>query len=205
MNLEECKYCFKSIENGSTLLDLMVNHDVLCPHCRRQFLYSKKKFYLDKVRVNYFYVYNDFFSSLLVQYKECMDEALHDVFIYTKRLWIWIRFHHYTIVPLPSSEEKLKERGFHHVEKMFEGVRIPQCDCLEKIGNQKQAFLSKMERQKMSFQIGCKEDIVIPKRILLVDDVLTTGNTMKGAIHALSHKKCKIKILVVAIHPLNLK
>lgn len=203
--MEECKYCFKSIENGSTVLDLLANHDVICPVCRRSLTTSKKKFYIQKIKVNYVYVYDDFFSSLLVQYKECMDEALADVFLYTKRWWLLLRYQGYTLVPMPSSVEKIKERGFHHVARMFENTSLQQCDCLEKISSQKQAFLNKKDREKMKFNIKCKENMTIPKKILLVDDVCTTGNTIKGELQALSVYNCKIKIFVVAIHPLNLK
>lgn len=203
--MEECKYCFKSIENGATILDLLLNRDVLCPSCRRSLQKAKRFTKFHGIPLISFYIYNNFYSSLLVQYKECMDEALSDVFLYPFVWWIKIRFNSYTIVPIPSSSEKLAERGFNHVIKMVEQTKLPICDCLLKTENIKQAFLSKTQREKMKKDIKIKPGMSIPKRILLVDDVLTTGNTMMGALEALQGIDVKIKILVVANHPLNLR
>ncbi|MEG0408773.1 MAG: phosphoribosyltransferase family protein [Bacilli bacterium] len=99
----------------------------------------------------------------------------------------------------------MAERGFNHVIKMVEQTKLPICDCLLKTENIKQAFLSKTQREKMKKDIKIKPGMSIPKRILLVDDVLTTGNTMMGALEALQGIDVKIKILVVANHPLNLR
>lgn len=187
------------------MLNLLFNRDMICPECRRSFVVCKKRIKIQGYTYKSLYIYNDFFSSLLIQYKECMDEALSDIFIYPYIWFIRLRYLRYTIVPIPSSQEKLNERGFNHVIKMFEKTRLPVCDCLEKKGSSKQAMLGKKERERMEKDICVKDGNTIPKRILLVDDVLTTGYTMQGAINALSKFECKLKILVISTHPLNIK
>ncbi|MBQ1467364.1 MAG: hypothetical protein IIZ27_02690, partial [Solobacterium sp.] len=54
------------------------------------------------------------------------------------------------------------------------------------------------ERQKMSSQIRLKRNITIPSRVVLADDIVTTGSTMRGARNALAGKKIKIAYYAVA-------
>lgn len=203
--MSKCLLCGGSLEQGATLVELFINHDVLCPTCRHQLKKNKKKFKINKVEVEAAYIYNDFFSSLLVQYKDCHDEALKPVFMYPMRWYFALKYHGYTLVPLPSSKHKQKERGFNHVLGMFEWCRNTKLCCLEKVGDQKQVHSSIKQRQEMVNQIQLVSKLGTIKKILLIDDVCTTGSTLKGAISALSTYKGKLKIFVIATHEMNVK
>ena len=91
------------------------------------------------------------------------------------------------LVPIPLARKKLKNRGYNQAEeiakKLGKELKIPVIiDCLIKIReNLPQMELSKEERQeniKGVFEIKNKEKIQ-GKKILLVDDVYTTGATME--------------------------
>lgn len=109
------------------------------------------------------------------------------------------------MVPMPSSVEKVHERGFKHVNLIFKGLKLNMLDCLEKNSNQKQVYSTKSQRTQMISSIKLKPNMDIPKKILLVDDVCTTGSTLKGALEAMEGRFQKCKILVVATHELNIK
>lgn len=203
--MDRCLYCNQSLEHGATLIELLINHDVLCPMCRHELIRNKKKFSINNIPVDACYIYNDFFSSLLVQYKDCMDEALKSVFLFNHRLIFHVKYWGYTLVPMPSSKDKIKDRGFNHVLGMFEWCKNEKYCCLEKTSNQKQVTSTSIQRQKMIGNIRCTKDVKHIKKILLIDDVCTTGSTLKGALEALSSFEGKIKIFVIATHPLNLK
>lgn len=201
----KCIYCFESLNQGATILDLFLTVDVLCPTCRRQLIRVRKRFKINDIVVQSMYLYDEFYSSLLVQYKDCMDEALYSVFLYPFKLYLKIKYYGYTLIPMPSSYEKIAERGFKHVNLIFECLDLEMLDCLEKDSNQKQVLSTKKQRKEMISKIKIKQNTTIPKRILLVDDVCTTGSTLKGALEALEGRYKKCKILVVATHKLNIK
>jgi ComF family protein len=93
----------------------------------------------------------------------------------------------YVLVPVPLTKKKLKTRGFNQSEEIAKEIsknmKIPVVSgCLVKIKEtQSQMELSKQERTenvKGMFEILDAEKIK-NKKILLVDDVYTTGATME--------------------------
>lgn len=87
------------------------------------------------------------------------------------------------ILPVPLGKEKLRNRGFNQVSellKSFETDKIEE-DVLVRIKESNvQARLSREEREnniKDAFEI-VKPDVVKGKKVLLVDDVFTTGITI---------------------------
>ncbi len=196
---KRCKLCFEKIHHGATLFQLFLWKDCLCPSCRRKFKIQKRKFEIKNIKGVGLYEYNEFFSETLVQYKECMDEALAPIFLLKHRVQLFFRYYGYTLVPMPSSSEKRAQRGFCHVTQMTHPIGLPLVDCLEKKGNQKQVFSSFSQRLEMKENIGLKKGVKIPRKVLLVDDVCTTGSTLKGAIQALKSTQCKMSILVISL------
>lgn len=99
------------------------------------------------------------------------------------------------IVPIPLHTERLRERGYNQAELIAEKVsriiNIPLiADCL--IRKKKTNRQSEMERyedrlQNVSNAFYCiKPEKLIGKSILLIDDVLTSGETMISAAGAIN-------------------
>jgi competence protein ComFC len=93
------------------------------------------------------------------------------------------------IVPIPLSRERLVERGFNQAELLARKLGQPIVDALIREKNeQKQSKKNRRERLLMrETPFHLKDDhvrIVTGKKILLVDDLYTTGATMRLAATA---------------------
>ena len=191
-----CLWCDGDVEKGHNIFKILMGNVMLCGKCQKQFTVIKKEFVVDKVKGLALYEYNEFFSSVLIQYKECFDEVLKDVFLKPFNHYISYKYRGYSLVAIPSSKQKYEERGFQHVKQIFENVKLPWCDVLEKRSNVDQKKLSLAKRKHI--ELSLIDGVKIPNKILLVDDVYTTGSTIRKAIALLKADSRIIKVLVVA-------
>jgi competence protein ComFC len=99
---------------------------------------------------------------------------------------------------MPSSEEKIKERGFSHLMEMYASLGLPMMEPFIKNASAVQKELNYAGRQKITEQISLRKDAVLPEKIVLCDDVITTGATLKGALHCLNRTKHHILIYAAA-------
>lgn len=86
------------------------------------------------------------------------------------------------IVPVPVTAQTLSSRGFNQVEGLLEGVRL--CHCLRAKYQEKAAQSTKNRHQRLLSKqpfVLQKPALVTGRRILLVDDVYTTGRTLYHA------------------------
>lgn len=109
------------------------------------------------------------------------------------------------IIPVPLHKEKLKDRGFNQSEIFADAIgkklNIPVSKniLVRKIKTLPQVNMKKEEREKnVKDAFKCKKEIH-RKNIILVDDVFTTGSTVKECIKELKKKGAeKINVIVFA-------
>ena len=195
-----CLMCGKKMTTD-TFSDLFRQEDVLCSDCRSGWKRIDRRFRFDGIPAFALYEYNDAFSSCLIQFKECGDEALKHVFLYPDQRKLERMYKGSAMLLLPSSRKKQQERGFSHLYMLFSQLRLPVLEPFVKVDEIEQKEMNFVERQKMTSGIALKEGIEIPKRIVLADDVITTGSTMRGAIAVLP-KRRNIRIFACAVSPL---
>lgn len=104
------------------------------------------------------------------------------------------------MVPTPSSKVDDEKRGFNHVKEIYKSLGLPMLDVLIKISKEKQSSKSKKNRLKVDKKIISKNiDLLKGKKVLIVDDIYTTGATMQRAINLVKEGNPKtIKVLVIA-------
>lgn len=92
-----------------------------------------------------------------------------------------------TFVPVTAAA--FSRRGFDHMEviahRMAELAGLPLIDALAKHGSVDQRALGRAERQERSRDVYEVVEPVAGMRLLLLDDVITTGATMRAAASAL--------------------
>jgi len=145
------------------------------------------------------YFYNEKIQELLYQFKGCKDYELRTIFLEYFSFYLNIKFKGYTLIPAPSFGKNDEERGFNHVDQMFSIIRLPILKCIHKIKKVKQADLSTSDRGKIGKVLSIDNVNLKHRKILIVDDVFTTGSTIRSMIKLVKEKGAKnIKVLLMS-------
>lgn len=195
---DTCKICFNPIEQN-TFHSLVFKHPTICHDCLLKLGPVLNTFEIDGVKCIHLYFYNEKIQELLYQFKGCYDYELYSVFLEYYLSYLNFKFKGYEIVPAPSSQKSDKERGFNHVEEMFKFLHLKMNKCIHKTKQRKQADLTTKEREKIGNYLIIDEVDLSNKKILLVDDVYTTGSTIKSMIKVVKEKGAKkVKVLLMS-------
>lgn len=158
------------------------------------------RFKVDTYQATAIYEYNSFIRKLIYQFKGCYDYELKDVFLECYYRFIKLHYYSYYIIPIPSYEPDDEERGFNHVQEIFKTLGLKTLNILIKKEKHKQATSTLKERNEVHKVLAIKKPINLSgKKVLIVDDIYTTGATIKSAINLIEklHPKT-IKILTIA-------
>ncbi|MCR5795019.1 MAG: hypothetical protein K6G61_06720 [Solobacterium sp.] len=195
--MHRCLLCGRDLSRTS-FRDALYSDDPLCSSCRSAWVKKTLKMRFCGVPLESPYLYSDAFSAALIQYKECGDEALKDIFLYPFRDRIRFRYRGYTLVPMPSTQAKREERGFDHVRCMFACTGLPVQDLFVRQGQGDQKKRTRTQRSLVLEEIALMPDMQIPDKVLLIDDTVTTGSTLKAALALLADKGVKLRIYTVS-------
>ena len=80
-----------------------------------------------------------------------------------------------TIVPIPLSPERLQERGFNQAEALIVEAGLQSANLLKRTHSEKQSKKSRSDRIHVPQVFSLEPTTLEGKRILLVDDIYTTG------------------------------
>lgn len=194
-----CKICFKSFKLDS-LRNIVYKRISICHRCFDKLTPNFYKYKIDNIPALSLYDYDDTFKALLYQFKGCYDIELGQIFIEQYLLYLRFVYHGYVLVPMPSSKEDDIKREFNHVIESFKIMNLEFLNILYKSERYKQSDQPHSERHKISKYLKVSDlKEVRNRKILLIDDVVTTGSTLKSAIKLIKkgNPKC-IKILTLA-------
>lgn len=195
-----CKNCFSELEflDGNVCEvcgDKILDENKICDVCK------DSRFSFDKSRS--FAFYEEKAATLVKRFKYSGKKyyAKHLAELMTRNSDCFEDVDFITFVPIGS--KRRKERGFNQAEELAVEIgkilNIKVLDALEKIGSERhQAGLSQKERQEnLSGTFKLKDELeesLKDKKILLIDDVFTTGATLSECSKVLkSDKKNKPK------------
>jgi ComF family protein len=110
------------------------------------------------------------------------------------------------VVPVPASLRGLWKRGFNQstvlADPLGKLMGIPvERSVLSRQGSKQQVGLGRSDRNRnaaVSFGPGRRIDLVNGKRVLLFDDVYTTGATVRACARILLRKEASVSVLTFA-------
>jgi competence protein ComFC len=178
-----CTICSRPL----ALLDAKFIHGTICHDCFRWEEDPKWKGVLESNRS--VYQYNDFLKELLARFKYRGDYALAKVFSEDVRA-VLSGGALDLIVPIPLSSERLSERGFNQAKALVAEAGFQAEELLVRIHGEKQSKKSRSERIHLQqvFKVKVVERADFSgKNILLVDDIYTTGSTLRHAARVLKN------------------
>ena len=154
-------------------------HGDLCNDCVRWEEDPEWSGYLDK-NVSLFQ-YNDFLKEVIARYKFRGDYMIAKVFAEQMKSEL-AQLEYDLLVPIPLSEERQYERGFNQAEALLAESGFPSTLLLTRIHSEKQSKKSRNERIHVPQVFQVSEDPELTgKTIVLVDDIYTTGSTLRHA------------------------
>ncbi|MGG3467872.1 ComF family protein [Neobacillus pocheonensis] len=190
---ETCGMCNRPFK----MLDEKFRHGDLCYDCKRWEEDPEWQGFLEKN--NALFLYNDFLKEVLAKFKFRGDYALAKVFVglFKEEL---AKMKPDLIVPIPLSEERLFERGFNQAKALIMESGLTPVDILSRIHSEKQSKKSRLERIHLPQVFKINPDMNLQgKSIILIDDIYTTGSTLRHAAKLLkSAGATSIQSLTVA-------
>ena len=181
-----CKICFKNLNVSNSFSSFLSCKRVICDKCQKKFKDIDKHMKINGVDVWFLYEYDNNYRSLLYNYKGCYDIELSDVFLHKYVNSIRKLYKGYTIIYPPSSNEDNTSRGFIHMYEMVKCLKLPIEDMFYKTRKYNQSDHAFAMRRFIKDYIRLKPNVKIEnKKYLIIDDVFTSGSTIKTIIKIL--------------------
>lgn len=194
-----CLICLQPIYKDISFVHLVKNLPV-CINCLSQFELLNLTVDFHHHPLTILYKYNEFFQSLLYQYKGLYDYALKDTFLCLLDTNLKQRYQNFIITPIPSFQDDNVLRGFAPMEEIAKTLSSQVFNGLYKKEKYKQSELSFQERKQVYRKIGIKhQEQLYHKDVLIIDDVLTSGSTMKACLDlVMTCYPRKVELLVLS-------
>ena len=192
-----CKVCFSPIYVRH--LFQWQREPVLCSKCYHQLEWHHQINTFEGISIESFMVYGPIVKSRIHQYKALGDIELGKTFLHQHLDYLSVKYRGFTFLPAPSYQDHIVQRGFHHLDEILLPISLPRVHVFFKNKPYRQAEQDLLVRHEISDVIQRHVGISLPRKLLLFDDVMTTGETMRSMIKLLPvDQKFNLKIIVLA-------
>ena len=187
-----CNACFEKLEKiqGNRCIKCSRKYpNTICRDCKRWREYDSNDPLVRNVSV---YTYNERMKEMVAQWKYrgdyCLTEAFQHDFnevFYQQFSKIYKRS---VVVPIPLSKERLLYRGFNQAFVLAQLLPLKRKELFVRKHSEKQAKKSRRERVLSRNPFKLLQPI--NKTVILVDDIYTTGMTVRHAARLLQQNGC---------------
>ena len=172
----------KDIISGEEIVEYTKNK-IINDETEKKLLEIKKFRKLNNIY--YVWDYNEYFKKLIFNYKYKRKKKISKLIaelIYKEFYYVLEKEKIDIVISVPINKKRKSERGFNQVDEILKALNINYIE-IERIKNTEKMhkILDEKQRQeniKGSFKINKNVDLK-NKNILLVDDIITTGATLK--------------------------
>lgn len=195
-----CLNCFEPLHHGLSLYaTLFKAPDLLCGHCRQSLTPLVKNIQVNELTIFALVAYTEGVGHWMTQIKEAQDISLAPVFVTPYISLLKKKYKHRIWLIVPSSEEKTSQRGFHALKEMLKPLHVEILDLFEK-DNIKQRESGLKQRLEISSHIRLKKSVGHLGDVVLIDDVCTTGNSLKACVDLIRPHTDSLEICVLCMH-----
>nr|WP_207927439.1 ComF family protein [Streptococcus catagoni] len=188
-----CQLAFERIKQPNCSRCHKAHTEGICLDCQN---WEKKDHFVSHRAL---YSYNEKMRDYFSSYKFQGDYVLRQVFAEEINKLIKKDYKDYTVIPVPLSDQREEERGFNQVTAVLDCQSIPYQDIIVKKESQRQSHKGKKERERSQNPFCLKKDCQIPQKILIIDDIYTTGTTLWHIVKLFKETKCEeIKTFSIA-------
>lgn len=178
----------------------------LCKDCWKNLPWFKQTLEYPNLNVYVACVYQYPLNRMIQQFK--YEQQLHYLPLFTQILLNLKLPKVQAIIAMPISEQRLAERGYNQAlllaKQLSKQFNIPLWQPISRKQEHKQKGLSRVERRQnieQQFYIAEKPKVRF-RRVLIVDDVVTTGSSLDALALQLKHLGCKeIHAVCLAMPP----
>lgn len=196
---DECLICLSNLHKITSLAHL-VSPIPLCNECLQKFKILDKTITFHHYPLRVLYHYDDFFKSLLFQYKGLYDYALKDAFLVLFQNELKEKYGTHIIVVAPSSKDDNEIRGFAPMESIASTFSSYVFTGLYKKEKYKQSDLSYEERQMVYKKIDIIDgEQLTGQKVLIFDDVITSSSTLLACLsHVERYHPQSIELMILS-------
>lgn len=196
---DECLICLIPLLKEISWVQL-VHPLPICLHCLHQFEMIHYDIDFHHYPLHILYHYNEFFRTLLFQYKGLYDHALKDAFLCMFQQDMIQKYREHVIVVAPSSYQENQKRGFAPMYTIASTFSSNIFTGLYKLEQYKQSQMEYKERKDVLKKIGIRNgEILRNQKVLILDDVITSSATLYACLsHVLEYKPQSVELLVLS-------
>ncbi|PAV31012.1 competence protein [Virgibacillus profundi] len=186
----ECEEKLELLKGRQCMRCSRISDKALCADCG---WWDDQTDEMDTLAFNYsIFTYNKFMEDMIAKWKYRGDYHLGNAFKERFSRSFTGKFSFLKkdvlVVPIPLSDERLSERAFNQAQMLADFLPAENKSILTRIHGEKQSKKTRYERIFTKNPFVLHESINKP--VILVDDIYTTGTTLRHAARLLKDKGC---------------